>query len=204
MIRARRRREAGRGIFGVDARFDRVTAKVYAILRVPERLARGDANLLANQVEAGDHFGHGVLDLDARVHFQKVELVAGDEALDRSGGIVADRLRGAHAGFAHRRAHPLGNRGGRLLPEFLMAPLQRAVALADVHDAAVLVGQHLQLDVLGILEIPLGIDRAVFEIRLRLAPGRLKRGFESRPSPRAMRKPLPPPPEAALNANGYP
>ena len=85
-----------------------------------------------------------------------------------------------------------------------MAPLQRTVALADVNDVAVLIGEHLQLDVLGILEIPLGVDGAVLEIRFRLAPGRFKRGFEFGARCARRCKPLPPPPEAALSANGNP
>ena len=44
--------------------------------------------------------------------------------------------------------------------------------LSDVDDVIVFVGEHLQLDVLGVLEIAFGIDRAVFEIRLGFAASR--------------------------------
>ena len=50
-----------------------------------------------------------------------------------------------------------------------MPALQRAIALADVEHRAVLVGENLQLDVLGIFEITLGVERAVLEVRLRFA-----------------------------------
>jgi len=42
-----------------------------------------------------------------------------------------------------------------------MAPLQRAIALADVNDVSVLVGEDLKLECLGFLRVSLGINRAV-------------------------------------------
>ena len=39
-----------------------------------QRLARGDANLLLDQVDAGDHFGDRMLDLNAGVDLDEVEL----------------------------------------------------------------------------------------------------------------------------------
>ena len=50
-----------------------------------------------------------------------------------------------------------------------MPPLQRTITLADVQYGAVLVGEDLQLDVLGIFEIPFGVDGAVLEVRGRFA-----------------------------------
>ena len=55
-----------------------------------------------------------------------------------------------------------------------MAPLQRAVALADVHDVAVLVGQDLQLDVLGIV-MAAGVDDRILEVGFGFAPRRHER-----------------------------
>ena len=43
------------------------------LLRQRQRLARGHAQLPLDQIEAGDHLGHRVLDLQARVHFHEVE-----------------------------------------------------------------------------------------------------------------------------------
>ena len=57
-----------------------------------------------------------------------------------------------------------------------MAALQRAVALAEVHDVAVLVREQLQFDVLRILEVTLCIHRAVAEICERFAPRGLEGG----------------------------
>ena len=41
-------------------------------------LARGDGDLLGDEVDAGDHLGHRMLHLDARIHLEEVELVARD------------------------------------------------------------------------------------------------------------------------------
>ena len=56
-----------------------------------------------------------------------------------------------------------------------MAALDRAVALAEVDDVAVRVGEHLHLDVPRILEVALDVDAAVREVLLALALRRLER-----------------------------
>ena len=48
------------------------------VLLERQRLAGGDADLRLDQVDAGDHFGHGMLDLDAGVDFDEVEVVVAD------------------------------------------------------------------------------------------------------------------------------
>jgi hypothetical protein len=54
----------------------------------------GDEDLRAHEVDAGDHLGHGVLDLDARVHLDEEPLVPVHvvEELDGAGVVVADAL----------------------------------------------------------------------------------------------------------------
>ena len=64
-------------------------------LPVAERLAGGDADLLAHQVDAADHFGHRMLDLQAGVHLDERELAVLVEELQRAGVAVAE--------FAQRR-----------------------------------------------------------------------------------------------------
>ncbi len=59
-----------------------------------------------------------------------------------------------------------------------MASLERAVALAEVHDGAVAVGKQLDLDVLRALDVVLEEDRVVAEARLRLPPRGLERFLE--------------------------
>ena len=45
------------------------------VLLERQRLAGGDADLRLDQVDAGDHLGHGMLDLDAGVDLDEVEVV---------------------------------------------------------------------------------------------------------------------------------
>ena len=61
-----------------------------------------------------------------------------------------------------------------------MPPLDRAVALAEVHDVAVRVGEDLHLDVARILEVLLDVDVGVREEALALARGLLERGCRLR------------------------
>ena len=44
--------------------------------------AVGDADLLEDEVDVGDHLGHRMLDLDAGVHLDEVELAVLVEELD--------------------------------------------------------------------------------------------------------------------------
>ncbi len=52
---------------------------------------------------------------------------------------------------------------GRFFDDFLMATLQRAVALAEMHHVAVVVGEHLDLDVTRLFEELLHVDLGVAE-----------------------------------------
>ena len=92
------RQESLRRILGVDARFDRVAALADRLLRPRQRLAGGDEQLRAHEIDAGDLLGDRMLDLQARVHLEEVEprrvAVALDEELDRAGVAVAGRARG--------------------------------------------------------------------------------------------------------------
>ncbi len=70
--------------------------------RPVQLVALRDQNLRAHEIEAGDDFGDGVLDLDARVHldeepFVLVEVV---EKFNRAGVVVADFARHARGGIA--------------------------------------------------------------------------------------------------------
>ena len=52
-----------------------------------QRVALGDQDLALDDVDAGDDFGDGVLDLDARVHLDEEELAAVqiEQEFDRAG-----------------------------------------------------------------------------------------------------------------------
>ena len=121
-----------------------------------------------------------MFDLDAGVHLDEVEIARGvDDELDRAGvGVVggADQPDGR---VAHRRAGcGIEPRGGALLDQFLVPPLHRAIALPQVDDVAVVVGDHLDLDVAGMLDVFFEIDVAVAERGLGLGLGLLEGGLQ--------------------------
>ena len=72
--------------------------------------------------------------------------------------------------------HLLGHRDrGPLFEQLLVAPLDRALALAEVHDGAVMIAEDLELDVARVLDVLLDVDVADAERRLGLALRRLER-----------------------------
>ena len=148
-------------------------------LAVGEVAARGDAQLLLHEVQAGDRLGNGMLHLQARVHFDEIELAVLVEELDGADTFVAQRLHGHRNAVADLVAL-VRIEGGRvrLFPDLLVAALQRAVALAQVNGAALAVAQHLDLDVARLLEVLLDIDIAIAESGLRLRLGRAHGEFE--------------------------
>ena len=85
-----------KSFFGSSAlmrELDRVAAPRDVRLLVGHRFAGGDVDLLLHDVHAGDLLGHGVLDLQARVHLHEVEVVmVVEQELDRAGVLVAHRL----------------------------------------------------------------------------------------------------------------
>ena len=89
------------------------------------------------------------------------------------------RARSATAASLIARAQ-LGveRRRRRLLEHLLVAPLHRALALAERERRAVRVGEQLDLDVARPLEVALEEDAVVAEAGLRLAPRRLERVVE--------------------------
>ena len=136
--RARRRGEFLVGGLGVDPALDRPAAQLDLVLGDRELLAGGDEDLLADDVDPGDHLGHAVLDLDAGVHLEEEVLVANLHSLDRAGAAVADRGGGVGGDLADPLAHlGVDVRARGLLDHLLVAALDRAVALAEVDHVAV-------------------------------------------------------------------
>jgi hypothetical protein len=78
-----RRRNEGEGIFGVDPAFDGMAAESQVALPEAQLLTGSNADLLGNEIDAGDQFGDRMLDLDAGVHLDEVELVVLVEEFER-------------------------------------------------------------------------------------------------------------------------
>ena len=111
-----------------------------------------DENLRADQVEPGHHFRHGVLDLDARVHFDEIKRLAIHihEKFHRARALIAHRLAQSHRGVAHAPAQREWQvDAGRNFDDFLVAALHRTIAFPHVHEVAVPVAEDLRFDVFG-------------------------------------------------------
>jgi hypothetical protein len=140
----------------------------------------------------------GMLDLDAGVHLDEVELAILIEKLEGARAAIADPLAGVHAGLADAAALRRRDAGrGRFLDDFLMAALHGAVALAQMNGVAVGVGQHLDFDMAGMIQIffhvHVGLPNAAFaSLRVRSMV------VNSAASLCTTRMPRPPPPPAAL------
>src|SRR5439155_16050947 len=96
-----------------------------------------------------------VLHLDARVDFDEVELARVDieEKLDRPRVDVPRLARQPQRRVADLLPDlPRQIDAGRDLDDLLMPPLNRAVALPQVHDVPVRVPEDLRLDVLGLAD----------------------------------------------------
>src|SRR5262249_36776774 len=110
-----------------------------------------------------------MLDLDPRVELEEPEVASVEDELRGSRTLVADLAREDERRAAHPRPQ-LAVERGRLLEHFLVAALDRAVALAKRRDVAVPVSEKLDLDMARTLEVALAEDRVVAERRCRLAP----------------------------------
>ena len=145
-----------------------------------------------------------MLDLQARVQLDEGErAVRPDEELERAGVAVADVHAGALGGGLHLLAQLVVERGRRrLLDQLLVAALDRALALAAGEDVAVVVAEHLDLDVARGRDHLLDVERAVAERGLRLGRRALVGGLELARLRRRRRMPLPPPPAAAFSSTG--
>ena len=154
--------------------------------RLGDGRALGDQDLGADDVDAGDLLGHGMLDLHPRVDLDEEEVarVAVHQELDGAGALVVGGAGDPQAERADMLALLLGQVGRRgALDDLLVAPLHRAVALPEVIDRPVLVAEDLHLDVAGVEDHLLEVALAVAEGVQRLAPALRA------PSPRARRAP---------------
>ena len=130
-------------------------------------------NCASTRSMPSDLLGDRVLDLDARIALDE-EVLAGlgvDQELDGAGvHVAARRARASTASARMRWRRPGVEVGrGRDLDDLLVAQLHRAVALEEVHDVALAVGQHLHLDVARPRHELLEEQRAVAERGLGLA-----------------------------------
>ncbi len=179
--------EAVGRILGGDAALQRITVQRNFVLRrerdfrTVEREPLRYLNLAADDVDAGDDFGDGVLDLHARVDFDEEPLagVGVHQKLDRSGVVITGGARQGHGGIAEGTAgFGFDAEGGRDLDHLLMAALHGAIALVQMEDVAVAVAENLHLDVLGALDVALEEHGVVAESGRGFAASLLDAGHQ--------------------------
>ena len=152
-------------IFRVDAELDGEAAMDHVFLLERQRLAGSNADLLAHDVDAGDFLGDGVFHLHAGVHLHEVHHAIGEQELHGTGVLVTHGLGGLHRQLADIGALLGGElRAGGDLDQLLVAALDRAVTLEQVHGVAMTVGDDLRFDVLR-------VDDALLEEHLGAAEG---------------------------------
>jgi hypothetical protein len=177
---AGRGHEPERRVLRVEPRLDRVAARRRRIAF--EAAAGRDVELQLDDVDACDHLGHRVLDLEACVDLHEGEALRGRlvEELDGRGVAVAGAQDEPARGL-HDLALLLGRepRAGGLLDHLLVAALVGAVAQAERPRGALPVGDHLDLDVPRGGDETLHQQRAVAERLACLGGGAGERGGQA-------------------------
>ena len=123
------------------------------LLHEGQRLAFCNPYLQLNKIEPGYRLCHGMFNLQPRVHFHEPEAI-GPQALrtihdkfNRARAGVIHSLCRRHGSSAHRRTKLICHaRRRRFLDHFLMAALQRTIALEQMHNIAKTVAEYLHLD----------------------------------------------------------
>ena len=170
--------------FEVDARLGGRRTRSLGDLSEHVGAAFGNVELKRNQIDAERFFGDRVLDLNARVAFKKRDAICTDQKLHRAETAVACPATEFGGVVEQARAQRLVERRcGRDLDQFLMPPLNAAVALAEGDDHAAAVPCDLDFDVsrrgqelldveIAAAERPLGFGRAALESLREFGGGR--------------------------------
>lgn len=161
------------GVLGVDARLKGPAVDLNVGLGDRESPVGGNVDHVLDNVLLRDELGDRVLDLEARVHLEEVKvLVRIDEELARAGRVVPDGLGERDGLGAHGSARLLVQvHRRRLLDDLLVATLDRALALVQVHRVAKLVTENLDLDVARVVDELFDEEAVVVEARLGLRLG---------------------------------
>src|SRR5262249_55399184 len=119
-----------------------------------QAIACGNPQLPLNEIDSGSELGYWMLNLEARVHFEEIEVAfrVGEE-FESSRVVVFRRARDFESRFAHSLAESgaRGNKGRRtFLNDFLVAPLDGAFAFAEMNQVSVAVAQDLDFNVAGL------------------------------------------------------
>jgi len=166
-------KEVARRVLGVESQLDGGALQMDVFLAQPQGFAPGDAQHGLDQIDAGDHLGDRMLDLDAGVHLDEEELAAGfvEQVFQGAGAPIAEAFGQAYRAGAEGLA--LGSaqdRRWRLFQELLPASLQRAFALEQMYGALA-IAQDLHLYMPSALDEALQIEGAAAKGGLGFALG---------------------------------
>ena len=170
------------GVLGGHTGLDGVAVAADGLLRGDvdllgvEGIALGDEDLGADDVHVGDKLGDGVLHLDSGVHLDEVGVaVPVHQELTGAGVAIAHGLAQTDGAVEDLLPGELGHgEGGGVFNDFLVPALHGAVTVEEVNDVAVVVGQDLDLHMLGALEVFFDEDLVIAEGLLGLVDGFLK------------------------------
>ena len=195
-----------RRILGVEAHLDGRARGVGGACVGQRQLAGGLADHPLDEVDAGHLLGHAVLDLQARVHLEEVELLRCAASRrtrpcrPRRSAPRWPRRTAASSSAWRTSARRPG--AGRLLDHLLVAPLGRAVALAEREDAALPVAEDLHLDVARALDEASRGRRRRRRSSAAPAAAPASKASASAAASRQTRMPMPPPPAVLLSITG--
>ena len=124
-----------------------MAAALHLALGQRQALAGGDPQHGLDDVDAGHHFGDGVLDLKPRIDLQEIVAVGAEDEFDGADPAIVQPLAEPHRIGDHTVAKRGGKIGGRgFLDQLLVAPLQRTFALEQMDQIAVAVAGDLDFD----------------------------------------------------------
>ena len=166
-----------RRILRIHANLDGVAARLDSTTRKVGRVTRSNPQHPFNEIDAGDLLGDAVLDLQACIHFEEVELTARVvvHELDSASGLVADASTEALRARAQVLPSPIiDSRRRRFLDDLLIASLHRAISFPERHDVATTIAEDLHFDVARLLDELLDEQTALTEIARSQALNRVK------------------------------
>ena len=165
------RQEIVFGVFRIDPTLNGMALQDDVFLLDAEWKACRDLNLIPYDVNRRDLLGHGVLDLESWIHFDKVELTfLVEEKFHGSRVVVAHRAGDGDGGVAHLFTELLRqDQRGSDLDQLLMASLDRAIPFSKMDDIAVAISQNLEFNMMRPLDIFFDKHAAVAKRCLGLA-----------------------------------
>jgi hypothetical protein len=157
-----RRRPKTCRMFGIYPALDRMALEDDVFLGKTQRCAGGNLDLLIDEINTGNHFRDRMLDLNTRIHLNKVELVVFIQKFYRAGPRVVQVSHRLGTDLADCRGSFRGMDGREaFLPHFLVPALQRAITFAKMNGLALSVTENLDLNMARLLEVFFEIDSVI-------------------------------------------